>query len=253
MKILPLHSWNVTTAEARAIQIALRENIVLRDEIPKIRIVAGADVAFVQPERRSWERGTGRAIAAVITYSFPEMEELERVTVECALTFPYVPGLLSFREIPALAAAFERLRNDPDVIFCDGQGYAHPRRMGLATHLGMVLDRPTIGCAKSRLTGTYREPGRKAGSWSPLRDPILKDSHNNTEGKHRKTRTQTEIIGAVLRTADNVRPIFVSPGHRVSLSTSIRLVLAVCDGRRIPKPTRDADRLAGAAKRDENH
>ena len=252
MKIRELHPWTVTTSEARAIQLALRAKIVRGDRLRKIRMVAGADVAFVQPERRSWESGTGRAFAAVIVYRFPEMEELERVTAECALTFPYVPGLLSFREIPVLAAAFDKLRNDPDVIFCDGQGYAHPRRMGLATHLGVILDRPTIGCAKSRLTGSYREPARKAGSWSPLRDAVVSRTDEKPGGTSNQGKKRTEIIGAVLRTADNVNPIFVSPGHRVSLRTSIRLVLAVCDGRRIPRPTRDADRLAGAAKRIEN-
>jgi deoxyribonuclease V len=174
------------------------------------------------------------------------MEEIERVTAESTLAFPYVPGLLSFREIPALAAAFKRLHVAPDLIFCDGQGYAHPRRMGLACHLGVVLDRPTIGCAKSRLIGSYREPGVRAGSWSPLRAPI-----QSGEDPPAKSRSKSEIVGAVLRTADAVRPIFVSQGHRVSLRTAIRMVLAVCDGRRIPRPTRDADHLAGEAKRAE--
>jgi deoxyribonuclease V len=236
-----VHDWGVTPAEAREIQLRLREKMERRDRLPAIRIVAGADVAFIQPEARSWESGTGRAIAAVVLYRFPAMKEIERVTADCALTFPYVPGLLSFREIPALLKAFEQLRHEPDLIFCDAHGYAHPLRFGLASHLGVLVDKPTIGCAKSRLTGTYREPGMKARSWTPLRETLLKSQH--------KMRRSAEIIGAVLRTVDGIRPIFVSQGHRVSLRTAIRLTLAVCDGRRIPRPTRDADRLAGLAKR----
>jgi len=231
------HPWNVTPAEARAIQITLREKVERKDRLGAVRLVAGADVAFFEPERRSWETGSGRAFAAMVVYRFPGMAEVERVSVECSLGFPYVPGLLSFREIPALTEAFLRLRHRPNLIFCDGQGWAHPRRFGLASHLGVVLKVPTIGCAKSRLTGSYREPGSRRGSWSPLRDAAPAGSGAG------------EVIGAVLRTANDVRPIFVSPGHRVSLRTAIRLVLAVCDGRRIPRPTRDADSLAGAAKR----
>jgi deoxyribonuclease V len=236
MKIPESHPWNVSPAEARAIQLALREGMERRDRLPEVRIVAGADAAFIEPEKRSWERGTGRVIAAVVSYRYPGMEELEQVTADCALTFPYVPGLLSFREIPALIEAFRKLCHDPDVIFCDAHGYAHPRRFGLACHLGVLLNRPAIGCAKSRLIGAYREPGRTRGSWSPL--------HVASSGKHRGR----ELIGAVLRTANGVRPIFVSQGHRVSLRTAIRLTLAVCDGRRVPRPTREADLLAALAK-----
>jgi len=236
MKIPDSHPWNVSPAEARAIQLALRGRMERRDRLPEVRIVAGTDAAFIEPEKRSWERGTGRAIAAVVSYRYPEMEKLEQVTADCALTFPYVPGLLSFREVPALIEAFRKLRDVPDVIFCDAHGYAHPRRFGLACHLGVLLDRPAIGCAKSRLVGSYREPGRERGSWSPL--------HEASSGKH----GARELIGAVLRTSDDVRPIFVSQGNRVSLRTAIRLTLAVCDGRRVPRPTREADRLAALAK-----
>ena len=151
------------------------------------------------------------------------MEEIERVSVTVPLSFPYVPGLLSFREIPALLAACAQLRNTPDLIFCDGQGYAHPRRFGLACHLGLVLDCPTIGVAKSRLIGEYREPASRAGSTAKLLDP---DSG--------------ETIGVVLRTADGVKPVYVSPGYRISIERSVELTLAVTDGRRIPRPTRDA-------------
>jgi deoxyribonuclease V len=242
MKSSALHRWPENAAEAREIQIELRNKVERRDRFSKIRVVAGADVAFIQPERRSWEQGTGRAIAALVLYSFPAMEELETITAVTKLTFPYVPGLLSFRELPILLKAFEGLHHEPDLIFCDAHGYAHPRRFGLACHLGVLLDIPTIGCAKSILVGSCREPDSKAGRWTPLRDARANrlpdgDAHRSTE-----------IIGAAVRTTDHVRPIYVSPGHRVSLRTAIRMTLAVCDGRRIPLPTRAADRLAGLTK-----
>lgn len=208
------------------------------DRLPPLRYVAGADVAFELgrgsrgPERRDGVASTsrGRAIAGVIVYSFPELVEVERVTAERPVSFPYVPGLLSFREAPALLRALERLRHMPDLIFYDGHGYAHPRRFGIACHLGVVLDRPTIGCAKSRLVGAHAEPPRQAG----LSTPLLDDG---------------ETIGAVLRTRTGVKPIYVSPGHRVSLGRAIELVLAVCDGYRIPKPTREADHFVATVKR----
>jgi deoxyribonuclease V len=149
------------------------------------------------------------------------------------LEFPYVPGLLSFREIPVLLEALRKLRKMPDLLFCDAQGYAHPRRFGLASHLGVVLDRPSIGCAKSILIGMHSEVPAKAGSWTALID-------EKAEG---------ERIGGVVRTRTGVRPIYVSQGHRVSLESAVRLTLAVADGYRIPRPTRDADHYAGEIKR----
>jgi len=239
MKARVLHRWNVTIAEARAIQIALRERMELHDRFQRLRYVAGADLAFEQSEPITWKRGlkasSGRAIAGVVLYKFPELEEVERVSAVRPLRFPYVPGLLSFREAPTLLAAFARLRHAPDLIFIDGHGYAHPRRFGIASHLGVLLDRPTIGVAKSLLIGTNDEPDAKAGSWAPLL------------GVNEKK--QSETIGAVLRTADSVRPVFVSPGHRISLESTIRLVMAVADGYRIPRPTRDADHYVGEIKR----
>jgi deoxyribonuclease V len=229
------HRWNLTPAAARALQLKLRTRVELRDRLPRIRTVAGADVAFELPGRRSWESGAGRAIAGVVVYRFPEMEEIERVYAVRPLRFPYVPGLLSFRELPALLAAFRRLRHMPDLIFADGQGYAHPRRFGIASHLGVLLDLPTIGVAKSRLVGRHDEPGVRAGKWAPLLD------QTEDGGEER--------IGAVLRTADNVRPVYASQGHRISLKTAIKLVMAVCDGYRIPRPTRDADRYVANVKR----
>ncbi len=224
MKALRLHRWNVTPREAARIQLRLRERLELQDRLPRIATVAGADVAL--------DLQRGRAIAGAIVYRFPEMEEIERVWAERRLTFPYVPGLLSFREIPVLLKALARVRHAPDVIFCDGQGYAHPRRFGLACHLGVLLDCPTIGCAKSILVGTAEEPGRKAGAWTPLVDG-------------------EEVVGAVLRTREAVKPVYISQGHRISLGRAIELARAVSDGLRIPKPTREADHFVEAVKRGE--
>ncbi len=245
VKTKTLHRWDVTPAEAREIQLRLRKRMERegaegKNLIGRVRLVAGCDLAFRLPERRSWERGTGRAIAGVVVFTFPELVEVERVSIEQPLTFPYVPGLLSFREVPALLAAFARLQYTPDLIFCDGHGTAHPRRFGLACHLGMLLGRPTIGCAKSLLIGEYREPAVKAGSWSPLFAPWSRMSDRTGN---------RETIGAALRTRAGVKPIFVSPGFRVSLTRAIEFTLAVCDGFRIPRPTREADHFVEAVKR----
>jgi deoxyribonuclease V len=233
------HKWNVSTAEARKIQEDLRGKWVGEDRLAEIRTVAGLDAAFVltgsqalKAMRSRWEalREANRAIAAAVVYRYPEMEELERTYAEVRLEFPYVPGFLSFREIPALLAALSKLQTMPDLLFCDGQGYAHPRRMGLASHLGIVLDRPTIGCAKSILIGTHGSLGDEKGAWA-----VLKDGE--------------ETIGAALRTRAGVRPVYVSQGHRVSLEAALRLTLSVCDSRRIPRPTRDADQYVSEVKR----
>ena len=228
--------------EARRLQETLRGEWEGRDRLGTIRAVAGADVAFVLEGSQALCRGRRRtpgnanlAIAGVIVYQFPEMKELERVWATRPLRFPYVPGLLSFREIPALLAALEKLRQLPDVIFCDAQGYAHPRRFGLASHLGVLLELPTIGCAKSLLTGKEAEPGRERGAWSPIMDA--------------GARGEEEVIGAAVRTREGARPVYVSQGHRVSLETAIQLTLHVSDGYRIPRPTREADHYVSALKR----
>lgn len=222
MQVRKLHRWKVTPARARQIQMELRRRVIRSDRLPPVRRVAGADVAF--------DLQRGRAFAGVILYSFPELRELERVCAERPLEFPYVPGLLSFREAPALLAAFERLRGEPDVIFIDGHGYAHPRRFGIACHLGVLLGKATVGCAKSLLIGTHAEPPLAAGKWTPLSDG-------------------EELVGAVVRTRAAVKPIYVSQGHRVSLRRAVELALAVCDGYRIPKPTREADHFVEETKR----
>ncbi|MBI4458461.1 MAG: endonuclease V [Acidobacteria bacterium] len=208
-----LASFNLTPAEARHLQEQLSPLVVRQDQFGKLRTVAGADIALNEK--------TG--YAAVVVYSFPELEEIERVWSCGELRFPYVPGLLAFREIPLLLEAFGKLQQQPDLILADAHGWAHPRRAGMACHLGVVLDIPTIGCAKSVLIGAYDPPATARGSVSPLLD-----------GKER--------IGSVLRTRAGVRPVFVSCGYRVSLRSATRLVLACCDGYRIPKPARQADR-----------
>ncbi len=222
VKALPLHRWKVTPREAARIQKRLRNRFEPLDRFGQIKVVAGADMA-IDPQRDI-------AFGGVIVYSFPEMAEVERVWTRRRLSFPYVPGLLSFRETPVLLRAFAKLRHTPDLIFVDGHGYAHPRRFGIATHLGVVLDCPTIGCAKSILVGVVEDLGNAAGSWAPLVD-------------------DSETIGAALRTREAVKPIYVSQGHRVSLQTAIRFTRAVSDGFRIPRPTRDADHFVGQVKR----
>jgi deoxyribonuclease V len=236
------HRWDVTPAEARQIQEELQTHWKGEDALGPVRTVAGLDASFVLTGSQALKRPVGRwnrlrdanrAIGCVVMYRFPELEELKRTYAILPLDFPYVPGLLSFREIPVLLAALRKLPAMPDLLFCDAQGYAHPRRMGLASHLGVVLGLPTIGCAKSLLIGTHKALPQKAGSWTPLIDE----------------KAGGERIGAVLRTRTGVKPIYVSQGHRVSLETSIRLTLAVAGSYRIPRPTRDADHFAGEIKR----
>jgi deoxyribonuclease V len=223
MKYNNLHPWKVTTKEAVQIQAELREHIELHDTFDTVRVLAGADVAF--------DKHKNEGYGGVITYSFPELEEIERRGVKAEITFPYVPGLLAFREAPVLLKAFASLESEPDVVLFDGQGLAHFRRMGIATHMGIVLNKPTIGCAKSRLIGTFDEPGARVGSYSPL-----------VHGR--------ETVGVVLRTRRRVKPIFVSQGTNISLKTTIEIVLKCVDGYRIPKPTREADRYVAFIKRE---
>lgn len=236
------HPWNVSTAEARAIQERLRRRWEGADRLGKIRTVAGLDAGFVLTESQAlgkasrWNRlrEANRAIGCAVVYRFPEMEEVARAFAVVPLTFPYIPGLLSFREVPVLLAALEKLPELPDLFVCDAHGYAHPRRFGLACHVGVLLDRPSIGCAKSILIGKHGPLAQKAGSSAGLVDQAAGG----------------ERIGAALRTRKQVRPIYVSQGHRVSLETAVRLTLAVTDGYRIPRPTREADHFASEIKRE---
>lgn len=223
MKIHHLHPWNVSPKDGIAIQEKLRGSIRLKNGFKKIRLIAGCDLAF--------DSSGELALGGIIVYQWPSLDEVERASAIQKVNFPYVPGLLAFREIPVLIECFRKLKAEPDLIFVDGQGVAHPRGMGIASHLGLVLDKPTIGCAKSRLCGIYREPHLKKGSHAPLK---------SREGK---------TIGAVLRTRDRVKPIFVSCGHEIDLRTSLEMVMACVDRYRIPKPTREADHFVGELAR----
>jgi deoxyribonuclease V len=214
--------WDLTPRQAIRLQERLRGRVVLEDRFDAIRFVAGADLAF--------DPATNLAFAGVIVYRFPELEEVERRMARRKLRFPYVPGLLSFRESPVLLAAFARLRTEPDLILIDGHGRAHPRLFGIACHIGLLLDKPTIGCAKSLLVGEFEEPRAGLGATSPLM----------LEGRR---------VGIVLRTRENVKPLFVTQGHRVSLPSAVRLVRQCLDGFRIPKPTRQADHYVRELRR----
>lgn len=209
------HPWDVSVAEARRIQEELRALVERGDRFGQLRTVAGVDVSV---------RG-GLSRAAVVVLAFPSLQLVEERLAELPVAFPYVPGLLAFREAPAVLAAWRNLVTLPDLVVFDAHGLAHPRRFGLACHLGLVLDRPTIGCAKSRLCGDESAPAAAAGSWAALTDT-------------------GEIIGAAVRTKANVRPVYVSTGHRVALATAIAVTLACCRGHRLPEPTRLAH-LAG--------
>jgi deoxyribonuclease V len=221
MQVAELHRWDMRPAEAVEIQRELRGRLRMYDgvELSAIRTVAGADNGYLRRESSTI------AFAAVVVFSYPDLELLETQTASCPVEFPYVPGLLSFREGPALLSAFRKVEHEPDVILFDAQGYAHPRRFGAASHFGLILDRPSIGCAKSRLTGRYEEPGPEVGARSPLVD-------------------RGEVIGTVLRTRPSRSPLFVSVGHRISLPSAVELALACSRGKSImPEPTRLADKL----------
>lgn len=213
MRIPALHPWHTDSRKAIRLQEELRGRLVLRGGSRRYHLVAGADV--------SYNPGDDRLYAAVVLLRLPEMEVQEVSSVTSRARFPYVPGLLSFREAPPVIQAFRRLRTRPDAAIFDAQGIAHPRGIGLASHMGLWIDLPSVGCAKSRLVGEGPEPGERKGDWTPL-------SH------------QGRRVGAILRTRDRVRPVFVSPGHRIGLAGAIRLVLACTNRYRLPEPTRQA-------------
>ncbi len=218
MDTVTLHEWHVTTARAREIQLELAPRVSREGTVESPRFIAGVDISV-----NRWAK-TGRG--AVVVLSYPELEPVEVQVVTDRLEFPYVPGLLTFREAPLVLAACEQLRVTPDLFMVDGQGFAHPRRIGLASHLGLCLGVPTIGCAKSRLCGEYDEPSVERGSFADLTD-------------------SGEVIGVVVRSRSGVKPLFVSVGHKICLEDSVRWVLACCQGYRIPQPTRLAHQAAG--------
>ena len=217
------HPWDVTSEEAKAIQSQLAPLVTETPLTGPIRTVAGIDVSFPTNDV---------ARAATVVLSYPDQTPLEQVTAELPVHFPYIPGLLSFRETPVVLKALQRLSAMPDVLICDAQGRAHFRRLGLASHLGVLLDHPTIGCAKSRLVGRHQTPGQQKGS-----SVCLYDDHDNEE-----------IIGAVLRTRTKVNPVYVSVGHKIDLLTAIEVVLTCALKYRLPEPTRLAHQVAGGAQ-----
>jgi deoxyribonuclease V len=218
VKVGSLHGWRVSPSEAFDIQLRLAAQVRRTNDVASPRYIAGLDISVDR------ERGRGRG--AVVVLSYPELEIAEVQTVEDNIDFPYVPGLLSFREAPITLAACEKLEIIPDLFLVDGQGIAHPRRLGLASHLGLFLDRPTIGCAKSRLCGSHGTPANEAGGYAELKDG-------------------DETIGAVLRTKTGTAPIYVSIGHGVDLEGAIYWTMQCCRGYRLPEPTRLAHLAAG--------
>jgi deoxyribonuclease V len=211
------HRWDMSPREARALQNALRSRVEVRDRLDTVETVGGLDVGF-----RDGGRVTHAAVAVLDAH---ELRLVDCATAEVPTRFPYVPGLLSFREIPALLAALERLHALPKLLLCDGQGTAHPRRFGVACHLGVLLDHPTIGVAKTRLVGSHAPVPEHKGAWTPLLDG-------------------DEVIGAVVRTRAGVKPLYVSTGHRVSLSTAVSWLMRCVTRYRLPETTRISDRLA---------
>ncbi|UCE86318.1 MAG: deoxyribonuclease V [Deltaproteobacteria bacterium] len=220
------HRWSLSPAQAMAVQRQLADAVRIAAPPGPLRRVAGLDAAF--------SRDAERCIAGVVVWDVRARAVVERRVATRRLRFPYVPGLLSFREAPALLAALRRLRQRPDALLCDGHGLAHPRRFGIACHIGVLTGLPTIGCAKSRLVGSHRTPATRRGARATLEDG-------------------GEIVGCVLRTRSGVKPVFVSVGHRIDLATAVRLVLDCAVAHRLPEPTRLADRLVAEAKRRAAH
>ena len=209
----PLHSWNVSVEEAIQIQETLKDRIILKKPFSKVRTVGGGDVAY--------SINGNLLFGAIVVLSYPEMKPIDAAMARGEISFPYIPGLFSFREGPILIKTFQKLRVKPDVMIFDGQGIAHPRGFGLASHLGLWMDLPSIGCAKTPLLSEFIPPGPSKGNFQLIQ----------REGKE---------VGAVLRTKDNVKPLFISPGHRIDLQTTIHLILESCRGFRFPEPLRKA-------------
>jgi len=213
MQFQQLHPWEVNYDQAVEIQNQLKKILILENKTEKLDLIAGADVSYSKKDDAFF--------AAVVVLKLPELEEVERATAVGRVKFPYIPTLLSFREAPILLKAFEKLSHIPDAVIFDGQGIAHPRRMGLAAHMGLILDLPSVGCAKKKLIGTYNPLGEEAGDYSPL--------------KYRG-----RVVGVALRTRKGTKPVFVSPGHKMDLPGAIQLVMTTSKGFRLPEPTRRA-------------
>ena len=220
MKVERLHSWQVSIPQALDLQRRLAAQVSRAGEVTTPRFIAGVDISVSKTQ--------GIATAAVVVLGYPELRVVETKTTQGRLDFPYIPGLLSFRESPLTLAACGELTITPELILVDGQGIAHPRRLGIASHLGLLLNIPTIGCAKSLLCGEHEEPGEKPGSYTEIVD-------------------KGETIGAALRTRLGVKPVYVSIGHKIDLPTAVHWVLECCRGYRLPEPTRLAHLAAGGA------
>jgi deoxyribonuclease V len=213
-----LHSWDLTAQEAVQLQRELATKVIREGQVESVKVIAGIDI--------SANDRTGLARAAIVALAYPSLDVLEWVLHEEALRFPYIPGLLSFREAPSILTGFQKLKHTPDLLMVDGQGIAHPRRLGIASHLGLLLDVPTIGCAKSILTGHLKgELGQDSGAQVPLI-------------------ANGEVIGVGLRTKPRTNPMIISIGHRITLGTAVEYVLACCRGYRLPEPTRQAHNTA---------
>ncbi len=224
MNVNELHGYDLSPSEARRLQSELAPRVESGPplDIESINFVAGADV--------STEAGTNMAYATVVVLSFPELAVVEERGFSAPLEFPYVPGLLSFRELPSIVGALRKVEALVDALICDAQGIAHPRRLGLASHVGLFLDAPTIGCAKSKLVGAFEGPGEEKGSLSDLVD-------------------RGEVVGKVVRTRRNVSPVYVSVGNRVDLASAVELVLACSPKYRLPETTREAHSTANRLRR----
>lgn len=221
-----LHEWNLAPREAVELQKELRASVRVAPLSERVETIAGADISF--------DKFSPVLYAGIVVMTLPTLETVEEVGVVSETRFPYVPGLLSFRETPPLLEAWAKLETEPDALMLDGQGIAHPRRVGIASHVGLLIERPAFGCAKSVLVGTYDEPGEERGAWSPLTDPKTK-----------------EVMGAALRTKRRVRPVYVSPGHLIDIEGAVDLTLACDGGYRQPEPTRRAHLLVNALRRGE--
>jgi deoxyribonuclease V len=218
MRVQALHEWEVSVAQAREIQLSLAKRVSAENGVVNPRLIAGIDISAPDAQ--------GVATGAVVVLRYPELDILEVKEARSKIGFPYIPGLLSFRESPLILAACEKLFNVPDLVLVDGQGIAHPRRFGLASHVGLLLDLPTIGCAKSILCGQHQSLGEEAGSQAEL-------LHKG------------ELVGAALRTKSGVKPIYVSVGHNINLVSALEWVMKCCRGYRLPEPTRLAHLAAG--------
>jgi deoxyribonuclease V len=218
------HSWDLSPTEAVALQRELRDKVIIQPLEKEIKTVGGSDL--------SYDKGSDQFYAGIVFLDYETMEVIAHSTVTSRAPFPYVPGLLSFREIPSLMEAWEQRPVQPDVVLFDGHGIAHPRRLGIATHFGLLTGTPTIGCAKKKLVGEYEEPVKKRGNYHPIKDG-------------------EEIIGYALCTKDNIKPVFVSPGHLIGMEQSLEIVLHCARGYKLPEPTRQAHLLVNRMRQGE--